>query len=372
MVVFHDIPVVRNYFGHFNIPLAPSTFASPTSTSNVDFRTGNIVAGYTPPNPATALQTWVGQLSKYPYLVTGINPPNPVPADLLLKFSDFVKKYNLGDLVPTITNLGQGLADLLSQPTLYAVKALGINLVETLQTGFIATARHNNHEIYDAAATELSAAHSLLLSSYVLTVDRSGGPHGTSKIVVQTPSGKKLIKAKKIVVAIAPRLNNFNGWDLDNKEKSVFSKFRNEAYYTALLTNTGLEGAAVNNIGSNTPFNLAVLPGVYGFNPTAEPGLVDVKYASPFEQSDQTVKKNILDSLGRLNIPGVKTTPKKAKFVAYNPHVPFFEHVTADDIKGGFYKSANSLQGHSRTWYTGAAWESQDSSSKSIAFSVLK
>lgn len=153
VVVFHNISVVRDYFAHYNIALAPAGFAASNSTNYVDFRTGNVVDGYVPPDPTAALGAWVDQLNKYPFLATGINLPEPVPADLLLPFKDFVQKYDLAAMVQTISSLGQGYADLIDQPTLYAMKLLGLNLVETLQTGYIATAKHDNHAIYDAATT---------------------------------------------------------------------------------------------------------------------------------------------------------------------------------------------------------------------------
>jgi hypothetical protein len=87
-----------------------------------------------------------------------------------------------------------------------------------------------------------------------------------------------------------------------------------------------------------------------------------VKYGSPFEQDDKTVQRNILQALGKLQLPSIKTTPSKVEWKAFNAHVPFFEHVTAEQIKGGFYKKAFALQGHRGVWYTGAAWETHDSS----------
>lgn len=194
-------------------------------------------------------------------------------------------------------------------------------------------------------------------------MNRNCNADGTSDIIVQTPSGKKLIRTKKIVVAMPPRISNFKGWDLDREEAAVFSTYSNEAYYTGLITNTGLpNNVTVNNIGKNTHFNLPVLPGAYGFSATAQSGLIDVKYASKFEENEITVKRNILSALQRLDIPGIKTTPSKVEFKAWNAHVPFFEHVSAEDIKKGFYKRANELQGHRGVWYTGAAWETHDSS----------
>jgi hypothetical protein len=63
-----------------------------------------------------------------------------------------------------------------------------------------------------------------------------------------------------------------------------------------------------------------------------------------------------------LNIPGVTTTPEKVEWVEFKSHTPFFEHVTGEQIQNGFYKKATALQGHRGTWYTGAAWETHDSS----------
>ncbi|KAK9234114.1 hypothetical protein V1525DRAFT_82989 [Lipomyces kononenkoae] len=362
VVVFHNTSIVRNYFAHYNVALGPAITDTANTTVLADFRTGDVI-NFILPDPSAALVAWVTQLEKYPFLATGINLPDPVPADLLIPFKDFVQKYNLSDLVQTITELGQGYADLLEQPTLYAMKLLSIDLVQTLESGFIATAARDNHLIYDAATIEFTLANSLLLSSHILSVQRNSNSNGISKIVVKTPSGSKLIKAKKIVVAFPPIPSNFEGWDLDDQERDVFNTYKFEAYYTGLVTNTGLPlSTDVDNVGANTPFNIPALPGMYGFDVTAQPGLIDVKYASPFVQSDSTVKSNIQSALGRLQIPGVTTTPGKLEWKAFQAHVPFFDHVTAEDIQGGFYTRANALQGHRRVWYTGAAWESQDSS----------
>jgi hypothetical protein len=154
VVVFHNTSVVRNYFEHYKVPLSSVEFAAPNSISSVDFRTGKIVPGFTAPDPTTALETWVNQLKKYPFLVTGLHLPDPVPADLIIPFKDFVKKHNLDAMVQTINRLGQGYANLLDQPTLYAMKLLSLELVATLETGFVATAAHDNHALYDAISTE--------------------------------------------------------------------------------------------------------------------------------------------------------------------------------------------------------------------------
>lgn len=154
VVVFHNISIVRDYFAHYKVALGPAGFAAPNTSYNVDFRTGKIVDGYVPPDPSTALRVWLEQLNKYPYLTTGINLPDPVPEDLVIPFRDFVTKYNLSDMVQTISLLGQGYADLIDQPTLYAMKLLSRNLVETVETGFVASAKNDNQALYDAATVQ--------------------------------------------------------------------------------------------------------------------------------------------------------------------------------------------------------------------------
>jgi hypothetical protein len=142
---------VRDYFAYYKVALGPAEFVTPTSSFNVDFGTGKIVKSFVAPDPTKALQLWVEQLNKYPFLATGIELPDPVPADLLLPFKDFVKKFDLTDMVQTISSLG---VDLINQPTLYAMKLFGLDFVQTLQTGYVASAAHDNHLIYDAATAE--------------------------------------------------------------------------------------------------------------------------------------------------------------------------------------------------------------------------
>jgi hypothetical protein len=57
-------------------------------------------------------------------------------------------------MVQLISVLGQGYADLIGQPTLYFMKLPNLDLVRTVETGYVASAAHDNHTIYDVATTE--------------------------------------------------------------------------------------------------------------------------------------------------------------------------------------------------------------------------
>lgn len=359
VVVFHNLDIVKNYFARFNVPLTIASFAAPGQvTEYVDFRTGKVVAGYTPANASAALATYGAQLEKYAYVEAGFDLPNPVPADLLLPFGDFVKKYNIENAVGFLFGFAQGLGNLLEQYTLYVFKNFGLGILQDLQIGFLTTARQDNSEIYEKARAELGQ--NVLLQSRVIATDRSGSDG--VKVLVQTPQGIKLILAKKLIITIPPKLNNLGGFDLSTNETSLFAQFLNSAYYTALVRNTNIpSGISITNIGANTPYNLPVLPGIYSISPSRVPGLLDVKVGSASALSDAQVHALIVESVLRLRTAGTfnTTTPE---FAAYASHTPFELTVSKEAIEAGFYRKLYALQGQRHTWYTGAAFDTHDSS----------
>jgi len=80
--------------------------------------------------------------------------------------------------------------------------------------------------------------------------------------------------------------------------------------------------------------------------------------------TDDEVKADILATnarlVERLGYPALNATPK---FVGFNAHNPFELTVSTQAISDGFYGRLEALQGRRQTWWTGAAWQAQDSSS---------
>lgn len=360
VVVFSHLQVVQDYFARFDIPLATYVGTVPGEvTKHVDYRTGKVVAGYAPAvNVSAALAAYTAQLERYAaYVEDGFNLPDPVPADLLLPFGEFAKKYDLGAAVFVLFSYGQGLGNFLEQPTLYVFKIFGLGALQSLQIGFLGTARQDNSEIYEKALAELGG--NVLLQSHVIATDRSGDG---VKVLVKTPDGIKLILAQKLVLTIPPKLNNLAGFDLSANESSLFAQFGNSAYYTALIRSANIPAAtSITNIGADTAYNLPVLPGIYSIDPTRVPGLYDVKVGSAVAIPDAQVQALIVDSVVRLGAAGTlnTTTPE---FAAYQSHAPFELTVPTEAIKRGFYKALYALQGQRHTWYTGAAFHTHDSS----------
>lgn len=358
VIVFHDLPLVRDYFARFNVPLITASDLGGGQPAYIDFRTGQVVTGYTPPAP-TALPVYLNLLQQYPYLEGGFNLPDPVPAALLQPFGDLVTQFGLESIVPLVFAFGQGLGDLLRQPAIYVLKNFGLGVVSNLLAGsFLTTAHRNNHELYEQITTYLG--NDALLSTEVTEVRRIA--KGVVLVRLSTPSGTQTILCDKLVLAVPPLLGNLGWLDLDDTEQAVFSRFRNSYYWTAVARASGLPAdASLQNVAAETPYNLPPLPGPYGISATGVPGLYNVKYGSAVPRSDAQVRNDIAADFARLRAAG--TYPAQLqRLEIFRGHNPFELTVSAGDIAAGFYRRLYGLQGHNHTFYTGAALHSQDSS----------
>lgn len=359
VVVWHDQPLVRQWFERFDVPLRKASFDVPgTETIFVDYRTGREVPGYTPPDPTAALARYGEQLARYPYLEYGFELPDPVPPDLLLPFGDFVRRYGLDDAVPTVFTFGQGLGDLLRRPTLYVMKNFGLDILRNIRVGFLTTARGDNSELYEKARAELGD--DVLLHSRVAATERDGARRAV--LHVDTPAGRRTVRARKILVTIPPTAGNLGAFDLDRTERDLLGQLRPGAYYTGVLRDSGIpDNLAVRNVGQDTPYGLPELPGVYAISPTGIPGLHNVKYGSPVGLPDEAVRADIRASVRRLRDAGTVPTTRPG-LATFASHTPFELTVPADAVRAGFYRRLSTLQGRNRTYWSGAAFHTHDSS----------
>ena len=354
VIVFEEDPLVRNYFNRFGVGLAPiGGFGS--TTTYVDFRTGRRV-DYTPPVP-TALPAYYQLISQYGPIDTVFDLPDPVPRDLVAPFADFVKKYDVGSVVPLVFQYGQGIGNILDLPALYSINTFGQGVVSNILGGaFLTTSAHNNSLLYERATAYLGD--NALLDSQVLRVDRSSS---RVRVLVATPEGLRLIVAGKLVVTIPPLLRNFAGFDLDPTECGVFGQFISGAYYTGVVRLSGLPaGVSLSNAAAETPYHLPPLPGLYGVSPTGIPGLYNVKYGSPSPLAEAQVRRDIRTEIERVAKAGTYPVVFQDLEV-FSSHTPFELHVTPGAIAGGFYRRLNALQGRNRTYYSGAAFHSHNS-----------
>lgn len=356
MVVTRNSPTAREYFGRFDIPLVKFNPPPPDSTVFVDFVTGKPI-DFAPRDPTQAFAAYAFQLAKYPFLDNGFDIPCPLPEDLAMPFGEFVKKYDLDPLVMTAAKLCQGFGDVLAQPTLYVMKNFGTTALAGFAEGFLVPESGDNSELYVKALAELND--DVLLGSSVISAWRDVN---CVKVLIQTPSGQKLVEAKKLLVTIPPTLENLKGFDLDATEQSLFSQFGYSAWCTFILRDSGIpDNCYITNLGAGRQQSLPKLPAIYEITPSGVPNHVNLKYGSPTALPDEFVKADVMASLARLRSAGTFpiTTPDIALF---SSHTPFRLTAPVSAISSGFYKQLEALNGHRSTFYTGAAFQAHDSS----------
>ncbi|KAJ6124594.1 hypothetical protein N7471_011911 [Penicillium samsonianum] len=339
---FQNTTLLRNFFSRFNVNLVPY-LATATSTQYADFSTGTVYQNFSLPKPD--FTEYMTQLEKYPYLADSWNLPNPVPEDLLLPFGEFITKYSLENIGYLLGMWGAGNGDILKQTTVYMLKSLDKAYMEGFQGSNVMA--HENHAVYAAMQAHLGS--NVLLSSTVVAASRPANG-SSAKLVVRTPSGNKLIVAKKLLVAMPQTPKNMNPLSLDVTEKAVFDQFGYNAMYVGLVKGTGI-GAFVDTLGidiSNS-YDLPTLGGLMYLQSTTSEGVYRIWYNAETDVSEDVVKAESLAAIKRL-------TGKTAEFLVFGSHTPYQLSVAASAIENGFYNSLNALQGHRNTWYSGAAF----------------
>lgn len=359
VIVWHDMPLVRDYFARFDVPLVPYADPGDGDQKLADFRTGRVLPGYEIPAPVALVAYRDLLSSRYPYLDAGFELPDPVPAELLAPWGDFVAANGLESITQLVYRFGQGLGDLMRKPALYVMKNFSLTLVNDILAGaIVATARTDNSEIYEKATTHLGE--DVLLGSTVVSADRDRAEGVLLR--VDTPHGPRTVRAGALVVTAPPLPGTLAPLGLDSTESALLGRFRPGYYYTGLLRLPGVpDSTTVRNVGADTPYHIAVLPGVYRITRSSVPGLFDLKYGSPTALSPAQVKANVIADVNRLQAAGT-LPPTRPSFATFSSHSPFELTVTPRDIARGFYHRINDLQGHRHTFYNGGAFHTHDSS----------
>ena len=327
----------------------------------VDFETGKVV----PPahlfagNVTAALLGYAEQQEKYSYIFEDWDLPDPVPEDLLLPFGDFLKKHDLEALAYIAFLYDQGIANILDQPTLYVMKYQDRVQLQDLMAGtFVVNGVQNNQLLYDRAAAKIG--HSLFLNSRPVEITRY--KHHV-EIRMSTADGPKYIKARKLLITIPPKSTS-SFLDLDKSESAMFRQFNSSYYWNAVLKNTGIPvGTTLPNVNPAAPLNIPAMPGMYTFLASPVPGLHATYYSSPHNMTDDEVAADILATLTRVRQgAGYPEPAHSPEIVALHQWSPFEMTVSNDAIRAGFYKDLLALQGQKNTYWTGATWMNQATS----------
>jgi hypothetical protein len=331
---------------------------SPLTTEFVDFSSGEVVEGYAPPDPTEALEIFAGLLQSWPYLTGKLTLPDPVPADLLLPFGDFVTKYSLQSLVPVTWTFALGVGDLLKTTTLYVLLNFGLPQIADFVPGnALTTTDHFNSELYLKA--EALLGDNVLYGSTMITAERSA--YDLQKVTVQTPTGVKLIKAKTLLITIPPILDNLTPLDLSDKERDVFKQWEYTTYYTGVVRDGIPDNVTLTNTDPEALYDIPPPPFIQNFDFSGIPGLHTFGSVSDTPQTQAQVEAIILSEITGMATAGTfsASTPS---IEVISSHTPTQLRVSVESIENGFYNDLYDLQGQQGTFWTGAAWAPDDSS----------
>ncbi|GJC83373.1 beta-cyclopiazonate dehydrogenase [Colletotrichum liriopes] len=340
------------FFERFGVQLNASAL-SPFPSRVVDFKTGFVIPNATAVDP----NTLVGPLANYlfatlnfDFLAQGAyDIPENVPEDLLLPFGQFVEKYNLTDVVQVVWIFAHGVGNLLETPTLYVLQNFGQPHLLGLSAGYL-YAPGGNQQVFDKAGAFLGS--DVLYSSVVVTSKRTDD--GVTAVVA-TANGRKLIKAKKLLLTIPPTVENLAPFDLDDSEISVFKQWQDVPYYVGVVSQSGLPDLTnFLNVDITAPDALPQTPFVWRLETVGVPGYQTVKVVG--EPDSSKAQGLVSDAIRKVGASTNATFTTGGDFSAWEQHANLQLHVSPEAVKAGFYRDLYALQGKRSTYYTGNAW----------------
>ncbi|PYI34556.1 FAD/NAD(P)-binding domain-containing protein [Aspergillus indologenus CBS 114.80] len=363
-----NLPVIRDAFAHYNIPLV--TEKIDYAIDMFDFATGESITPIPANETIAALDRYETLLAEHPYLEIGFEDlPDPVPEDLIAPFQEFMHKYHLDGLLNTFSSWLSGLGEWPDYPTLYVMKYLGTDyLAGRLRLGWVRPQSHDASEIYRAMEQELRATQTMLFNSSVVRVDARDSAADRVVVDVATvdetrkqsiSTCRRRIHAKTLLFAAPPLPDNLEVLGLDERERSLFCQFKDPWFYTALIRVDGFPNDTfLENHGKNRPFHRPGLPAVLAFRPTDVSGIVRVTVGSTSRGlSEAEVEECIragVDSVRR-RLGGGNVSD--SEILVVRDHSPYTLTVSGVAVAAGFYRQLSALQGHRRTYYTGATWD---------------
>ncbi|KAK8099554.1 uncharacterized protein PG998_012795 [Apiospora kogelbergensis] len=365
--VFSNTTATTAFLKRFDFPMGTLNVGQTlaTGTRYVDFATGRLIPNFTAADPAAqaaAMQRYAAELAKYPQIKFGYNLGQPVPEDLTLPFGKFMEKHNLTGMAQTMFEFNSGYAPLLEIPALYILKYLDTYELQSLQSGsFIVAANGDSATLYRNAAKFLGER--VVYGVSGMHIQRPSSSGLITIAVGNSTSGPRLVRAKRLIVAAPPTLDNLRsaGLDLDAGEAGLFGKLTAGVFYSLVVEGTGVAAANLRNRHPANPYGFPDQPLIYSVIPLPKTrGLAQVLLGSAAPLTAAQVEARVAADIRRLpaSLRGNATTT--AKVVAMAAHT-WNVMAPVEDIKAGFYDKLEGLQGLKNTWYIGAAWTTQSS-----------
>ncbi|KAJ3524896.1 hypothetical protein NM208_g11870 [Fusarium decemcellulare] len=354
------------FFNRFNVSLIdPSLSASVdllALTKNVDFDTGLPVdVKYGPVDAAgvpLGLLGYIALAVKYqPWFENGYFQTGDVPKDLLLPFGEFLEKHDLAGSLGILRNL-LWLSDPLNTPTWFVMAVVGQPQIAAFGLGLTGPSfkwpeTHSSETLFDRVLDLIGD--DVLLESTVAASRRSDDG---VVLTVKTPSGHKIVKAKKLLIAATPSPENIGTWDLDENEADLFSKFSWESLYVGVIGNTGLPSDVVGI--RNTPDNATGLYLPHGsftdaYDRAGEQDLWTTRVIGRAGLTLKEARSLVQQPLKQFEEAGTYDIASPA-ILAFTSHGSTVPKVSAEELKNGFFNKLYALQGQRSTFWTGLTW----------------
>jgi hypothetical protein len=349
--LWHNDLVTRDFFQRLHSPLA-GPGPSNVSTLYVDFDKPEVQNDY---RVAPIGPDYLNEAAKYTYLDDGFFLPDHMPEDLLLSWPEYMRKHNITSSAHAIFQAPGPAGDPLKRLALYVFNFVNSVVVGELSGDIVANADGDNHHLYRNAYNAMGADNVLLNS----TISHARRDARGVELVLSTPDGKRLVRAKQLIVAAPPRADNLKSLSLDSREHTTLGQVGGYPFYAGVVKNVGLPiDFNYQNVGADTPFQTREPPCLIFINPApALPGAFYYTYSSLVPLSREMVEDATVQSIRKLQI-AMKGNGSDCnavpEFVAFADHSPFHFEQSVEDIRDGFYKRMYALQGYRNTWYIGA------------------
>lgn len=332
------------------------------ATKNVDFSTGEPVdVDYGPVDLLgipLGLAGYTALAVKYqPWFENGYFQTGDVPEDLLLPFGDFLAKYDIEGALGILRNL-LWLSDALATPTWHVMAVVGQPQIAAFGLGLVGPSfkwpgTGSSETLFDNVLTYM--ADDVLLQSTVFSSTRAD--NGTV-LVVNTPEGQKVVKAKKVLFAATPSPDNTDPWDLDETESDLFSKFSWETLYVGVVNGTSLPSdlPGIRN-APDDPEGLYLPTGSFcdAFDRSGDRDLFATRVIGTANLTTEGAQELIADSFTTIDEAGTYDVGSP-NLVAMKSHGLTVPKVSSDELKAGFFNKLYALQGRRGTYWTGLTW----------------
>ncbi len=362
--IFPDVDIIQKTYKRYGIRLNRIDL-NQGKRKYVDIRTGK-ESGFKTPNVFKILYSLLKYEilahTKFKYVYKeGFELPDDLSEELLMPFGEYLRKHKINEGFAPVTHYLQGYGRVKDLLTIYAYKNMKPYITQNIRQNSFVAPENGASEIYEKIAAELEG--DVILQSSLQSVRRG---EDFVEVLADTPNGLVSVKSKKLIVSFAPMLKNMEVLDLDEKERDIFSRFKSGYYWTALARFDNVpEKTILFNVASTDILEGQIFPGMYSTVPTSIPGQWNILFGSPDNLSEDEVKARIVNDMENMSGDG-KVLPAGVTFQGFTKflnHTPFGLTVSADDIRGGFYKRLTALQGLKNTFYLGAALDTNDTSS---------